>query len=269
MAAQHLLGGRDRGAHPHAQRGVPVRQQVERLHERRARLLALPQRTQRLRQRHQRPHARLAVPGEDPQGRAVPAGGRGGRSPGGGVGRVEQHGGCPRVAGRRGLLHVVGAPGRRHAVGGQRGRGACVRRDPPAALRRVVDRPAHERVPEREPARDGGGRHEVRVEERVEQLEGALRRELGDPRRQCGLEGVSRHGGALEQLPGPRSERRDLRGERGRHRGRDAVEASAARRRRGGGERAQVERVAAALAYERRVGPAAQQLRGLGGCERA
>ena len=106
-------------------------------------------------------------------------------------------------------------------AGGERFRGPCVGREPPARRRGLVDRPADERVPEDELARHRRGAHEVELEQRVEQAEHVRRGQLGDRARQIRLERLARDRGGAEQRELVRRQRRELVGERRRHGGRD------------------------------------------------
>ena len=115
---------------------------------------------------------------------------------------------------------------------------------------------------EDEPARHLRRAHEIEREERVERAEPLRRLELGDRRREIGLERLSRHGCRLEQRALARGERCELLGERcrdGRRHtgyGEPAVAIAEHRRRasvtRGPGELLEVERVAAAMTVDLR-----------------
>ena len=97
--------------------------------------------------------------------------------------------------------HVVGELLGRRAAALERGRHARVGGEPPAAAGALVDRAAHERVAERELARDPGLAHEPGRQQAVEQLERLVLAELGGGRREVGLERVARDRRALEQPP--------------------------------------------------------------------
>ena len=87
------------------------------------------------------------------------------------AGRVEQHADRVLVAGARRHRHVVRQGLRRLAARAQARRRALVREQPPAGAGRVVDRPAHERVADREPARMDRRAHEVGGDELVERVD--------------------------------------------------------------------------------------------------
>ena len=145
----------------------------------------------------------------------------------------------------------------------------------PAASRRrrLVDRAAHERMAEAEAARHGGRAHQVAREQRVERVERPRRVDSSrDRRREVGLERLARDRGAVEQRPlgsapaRPSSSASDAATAAA---GCRRVAAVAGRRhagRAGARELLEVERVAAAVAVDRRaarVSSAAEQLGGL------
>ena len=92
--------------------------------------------------------------------------------------RLAQHRDGGGVAVTAGVLDVVGARRGRGAARGERGGAALVGAEAPAAGRGLVDRAAHERVPEAEAARHVRGADEVAAQQLVERVH---RRGLGTP----------------------------------------------------------------------------------------
>ena len=105
---------------------------------------------------------------------------------------------------------MVGATGRGSAARGQRRRRPAVRAQPPAGTGGLVDRPAHQRVAEREAPRHVRRAHEALLEEHVQRVEPGARVELGDLRRVLGVERVAGHRGGLEKQPDLRVEPAEL-----------------------------------------------------------
>ena len=108
------------------------------------------------------------------------------------------------------------APRSRERLGG-----TLVRAEPPASGRRLVDRPAHERMPESEPPGDVRLAHEVESQQLVKRVE---RRRLASPRRrrgQLGIERIAGHRGTLEHATCPVREQGELLRQRRDHRRRN------------------------------------------------
>jgi transposase len=148
------------------------------------------------------PHVDLPRPvvgGQQPQRRLVPVRRRRGRALRGGDAGTEQERDRLLVARARRLLDVAGALGRSGSARGERGGRARMCAQPPAARRGLVDRPAHERMAEAEAPRDRGRAHEVEREQAVERGQAVGHRELGDRRREVGLERLAGDRGSLEQ----------------------------------------------------------------------
>ncbi len=154
---------------------------------------------------------------------------------------------------------MVGARCRRRAAAGERLGTSLVRADAPAARRGVVDRSAHEWVPEAEAARNIGGPDEIASQQLIERLDCG---HLGHPRRgrdQLWLERITRNRSSFQHSTSPVGQQRELLGQRGGHRPRnlDAHQREVGDRRSGHGcaiqrpdQLLEVERIAAGLLVE-------------------
>ena len=172
--------------------------------------------------------------------------------------RALQHVERPLVAELRGVFHVMGARDQPGAAPLECGGGARVGGQPPAAGRALVDGVAHDRVPEREPARPVCRPHERAGQQLVERAERVGLGDAGGLSGERRLERIAGHRRALEQQPRLVRQGGQLGAQRQRQRLGDA------RRPR---ELLEVERVAAAQRVDRRrVG--ADQLPRLGLAER-
>jgi hypothetical protein len=173
------------------------------------------------------------------------------------------------VARAGGVLDVMGALDRARAGALQRGRGAGVGAQPPAARRRCIDGVADDRVPEGEAARRRRLPHQRTAQQLVERRQGRRLGQLRDRRGEAGLEGVAGGRGRVEQPARVGGQRAQLGGQRGRDRGRDRAVARGARAgdRPDAGELLKVERVAAGLGVDGRGG-IADELGGLGRAQR-
>ena len=125
-----------------------------RLEQRRVRLREVPAGGQRPGAREQEldPLVTRGVAGQQAQRDREPVGRAGRRAVGGCLACLAQRRHGRRVALAAGALDVVRALGGTDAARGQRVGTALVGAEPPAARRRLVDRPPHERVPEAEAA---------------------------------------------------------------------------------------------------------------------
>jgi hypothetical protein len=113
---------------------------------------------------------------------------------------------------------MVRALGGRSTTRGETDYSARMRGEPPASGRRLVDGPAHERVPEHEPPRNVGRAHDLECEQLVQRGERrglVLLRDLGG---QIGLEWLARDGCSAKQRPRRVRQTRQLVGNRRRDR---------------------------------------------------
>ena len=152
-----------------------------------------------------------------------------------------------------GPLRGVGAAGR------ERVSRPCVSGKAPAAPHRLIHRAAHERVAEDELARHVGRAHEVEDQQVVEGREPGLLAQPGDRRRKTGLERLARHRRPVQQRARLGRQRLELTGDRARNRrGHPGLAGAVAEHRgqvgalAGPAELLEVERVAAAVAVDRR-----------------
>ena len=144
------------------------------------------------------------VAGEQAQRALEPARGGGRRAQRRGLAGLAQHRDGRRVAVPRRQLDVMRPRGDRSAARGERLGAALVRGESPAAGRRLVDRPADERMPEAEAARDVGRADEVGAQQLVERVQRCvLARSRPRPRRAPGRTARRRR-----RRPGARAARR-------------------------------------------------------------
>ena len=168
---------------------------------------------------------------------------------------------------------MVGARGERAGPRGERRGGAGVRLQPPRLAGAVVDRAPHQRVAEAVAARHVGRAGDARGEQVVDRRQRVGVAEPGGGGREVEVERLAGHGAAPREQAGALGQARDLLPERGRDGRRHADGVRLLARRGGGHARArellQVERVAAALAVQERLGGGAEQRVGLRLRERA
>ena len=217
VLAQPVLRARAGGDEPATCRRIVLRDPVERLDQRVARLVEGPGRGSRGSELLEQAEPPFVVRREDSQRGAEPAGRRGrstldGRAPG-----LHQRGDRVLVARLGAELQVVGAQRRPRAASLERGRHPRMRPEPPAAPRARVHGAAHERMAEGEAARVAQA-HEVGRQQLVQRGQRVPDRHL--PRRcgELGIERLPRHGGALEHEPGGGTQRLQLTRERVRDR---------------------------------------------------
>ncbi len=182
VAAEPVLdGGAARGQLDPVRRRLG-REPLERLEQRRAALLELAERAQRLGQLHAQLDLAVAVlRGQQAQRGGEPVHGGGRRPCRGRRARLSQQRDRAVVARARRLLDVMGALGRAGAALGQRLGGPRVGRDAAARGHRAVDRAAHERVAEHEAARDRRHADEVEREQAVERRQPVAELQLRRP----------------------------------------------------------------------------------------
>ena len=274
MAAEQVLARRAGGDQAHAQVGqVDERERLDQRLERalqpagggRARRpagrAAEPASRRRARGRTGRRGGRAAA--EQPQRGVEPAGGDRRRAGGGLAAGLLEHGDGRLVADLRRALEVVRARGQRARPVGERGGGARVRLQPPRLAGAVVDRAAHERVAEAVAARDVGRRRRCR-RPAARRARPASRARPGRRRRPRGRGRTARpppRRPSRAAGPAPAGRRSPGRARRATAGGTPTRSPSApGSAAAGAGARAQlleVERVAAALAVDRRQRPAA------------
>ena len=241
----------------------PARQRVggkqcQRIQQRLPAALEVAERAQRPGEVDPNVHLPLAVLGrQQPQRRFEPVSSDGRSTRRRRHARLQEQRDRLLVARARGVLDVVRALGRCGAPRGQRRRGPGVSRELPATRRRLEDRAAHERVAEDEAPRHRGRTHEIERQERVERREPVGRGQLGDRRREAGVERLAGDGGGIQQRALLPRQGRELLGERRGDGGRNPVSRSVAVRRRvtprflaGARELLEVERVAATVAVD-------------------
>ena len=158
--------------------------------------------------------------GQEPERVSEPGRGAGGRALRHGVAGFTQSRDGGRVTLPRGTLDMMRALYRGCTAGGERLGAPLVRAQSPAAGRRLVDRPADERMPEAKAARHLGLSNEVELQQLVQRLE---RRRLGGRRGgggKLGFERVAGYRRPLKHEPCAVREKCELLGQRGRNRGR-------------------------------------------------